>query len=155
MQILEQLAEALEHLAQALGRIHELEGHLAKESHKSSKPPSSDGPGRKPRGPRQRSERKTGGQPGHAGHSLLQRANPDEVLRHRPVVCVHCQQPVEGVTGQLKDRRQVHDLPEGRHRFVQCFRASTRLAYAASSLGTIIQNSGIHIVLIIKGKTWV
>ena len=39
----EQLAEALEKLVQALGRIHELEGQLAKDSHNSSKPPSSDG----------------------------------------------------------------------------------------------------------------
>ena len=48
----EQLAEALEQLTQALGRIDELEGQLVKDSHNSSKPPSSDGPGRKPRRPR-------------------------------------------------------------------------------------------------------
>ena len=44
----------------------------------------------------------------------MQVANPDEVLRHRPLVCAHCQQPLEGVAGQLKERRQVHDLPEVR-----------------------------------------
>ena len=44
-----QLAEALEHLDQALERIQELEGQLAKDSHNSSKPPSSDGPRRKRR----------------------------------------------------------------------------------------------------------
>jgi len=36
----EQLAEALEQLGQALARIHELEGQLAKDSHTSLKSPS-------------------------------------------------------------------------------------------------------------------
>lgn len=44
----------------------------------------------------------------------MQIALPDEVVCHRPLVCVHCQQPLEGVTRQLKERRQVHDLPEVR-----------------------------------------
>ncbi len=60
----EQLAEALEQLGQALVRIHELEGQLAKDSHNSSKPPSSDGPRRKRRSQRQKSEKPTGGQEG-------------------------------------------------------------------------------------------
>jgi transposase len=108
----EQLAEALEQLSQALGRIQELEGQLAKDSHNSSKPPSSDGPGRKRRRHRPRSEKPTGGQPGHAGHTLMQVASPDEVLHHRPAVCKHCRQPLDGIAGELKERRQVHDLPE-------------------------------------------
>jgi transposase len=44
----------------------------------------------------------------------MQRADPDEVVRHRPLACCHCQQPLEGVTGTVKERRQVHDLPEVR-----------------------------------------
>ncbi len=44
----------------------------------------------------------------------MQVASPDEVVRHRPMVCAHCQQSLEGVAGQLKERRQVHDLPEVR-----------------------------------------
>ena len=56
----EQLAEALEQLGQALGRIHELEGQVAKDSHNSSKPPSSDGPRRKRRSQRHKSEKQTG-----------------------------------------------------------------------------------------------
>ena len=110
----EQLAEVLEQLAQALGRIHELEGQLAKDSHNSSKPPSSDDPGRKPRSKRQRSEKQTGGQPGHPGRTMMQVASPDEVVCHRPAVCNHCQQSLEGVAGQLKERRQIHDLRQVR-----------------------------------------
>jgi transposase len=63
---------------------------------------------------RQRSEKPSGGHPGHPGRTLLQVSRPDEVVCHRPLVCAHCQQPLEGVAGQLKERRQVHDLPEVR-----------------------------------------
>ena len=81
-----------------------LEAHRRKDSHNSSKPPSSDGPSRKLRSQRHRSEKQTGGQPGHVGHTLMQVSNPDEVVRHRPIVCAHCQQPLEGVTGQIKQQ---------------------------------------------------
>ena len=109
-----QLAEAYQQISQLAERLQRVEGQLAKDSHNSSKPPSSDGPRRKPRSQRQRSENPTGGQPGHAGHTLMAVASPDEVVRHRPLVCAHCQQSLEGVPGQLKERRQVHELPEVR-----------------------------------------
>jgi transposase len=80
------LRQQMEHI---LARLREVEGQLAKDSHTSSKPPSSDGPGRKQRSQRHRSERKTGGQPGHPGRTFMQRADPDEVVRHRPLVCCH------------------------------------------------------------------
>jgi transposase len=112
MSLQEQLAEALEQLGQALGRIHELEGQLAKDSHNSSKPPSSDGPRRKRRSQRHTSGKQTGGQPGYTGHSLIQIATPNEVVRHRPMICEQCQQPLEGIAGQVKERRQMHDLPQ-------------------------------------------
>ena len=108
------LAEAYQQIAQLGERLQRVEGQLAKDSHTSLKPPSSDGPGRKRRHQRYRSEKPTGGQPGHAGHTLIQAASPDEVLHHRPAVCEHCRQPLDGLAGQLKERRQVHDLPEVR-----------------------------------------
>src|SRR5258708_4140986 len=109
-----QLAEAYQQITQLAEQLRRAEGQLAKDSHNSSKPPSSDGPGRRPRKQRQRSEKPTGGQPGHPGSTLMQVVSPDEVVRLRPVVCAHCQQSLEGVAGQLKERRQVHDLPEVR-----------------------------------------
>src|SRR6266851_1295817 len=57
-----------------------------------------------------------GGQLGHAGHTLKMVETPDEVVRQRPVVCQHCQQPLDEVAGRVKERRQVHELPEVRLR---------------------------------------
>jgi len=42
-------------------RVRELDGRLAKDSHNSSKPPSSDGLARKTKGLRRRSGKKPGG----------------------------------------------------------------------------------------------
>jgi len=103
-------------LEEVLRRLGEVEGQLAKDSHNSSKPPSSDGPGRKRVSLRKRSEKKPGGQAGHHGHTLVAVETPDEVVRHRPVVCQHCQHPLDEVAGRVKDRRQVYDLPEMRLR---------------------------------------
>lgn len=104
-------AQLRQQLDQIGTRLREVEGRLAKESHNSSKPPSSDGPGRKTHSQRKPSGKKTGGQPGHTGRTLMQMVRPDEVVRHRPAACAHCQQPLEGVQGQVKERRQVQDLP--------------------------------------------
>jgi transposase len=103
-------------LEEVLRRLGEVEGQLAKDSHNSSKPPSSDGLTRKRTSLRKRSEKKPGGQAGHAGHTLVAVQTPDEVIKHRPLVCQHCQHPLEEATGRLKERRQVHDLPEMRLR---------------------------------------
>jgi transposase len=107
-----QLAEAQQQISQLVEEVHRLKGQVAKESHNSSKPPSSDGPRRKRRSLRRRSEKPSGGQPGHPGHPLIQVSRPDEVVCHRPLVCRQCQQSLEGIAGQVKERRQVQDVPE-------------------------------------------
>jgi transposase len=99
-------------LEDVLKRLREVEGKLAKDSHNSSKPPSSDGLARKRVSLRKKSEKKAGGQAGHPGRTLWAVETPDEVVRHRPVTCQHCQQPLEEVAGQVKERGPVHDLPE-------------------------------------------
>src|SRR6266487_1008983 len=99
-------------LEEVLRRLGEVEGKLAKDSHNSSKPPSSDGLERKRASIRKRSEKKPGGQAGHCGHTLKTVETPDEVVRHRPMVCQHCQHALDEVAGREKEHRQVHDLPE-------------------------------------------
>ena len=99
-------------LEEVLRRLGEVEGKLAKDSHNSSKPPSSDGLGRKRVSLRKKSEKKPGGQAGHPGHTMKMVETPDEVVRHRPAVCQHCQHSLEEVAGRMKERRQVHDLPK-------------------------------------------
>ena len=58
-------------LEEVLRRLGEVEGKLANDSHTSSKPPSSDGLGRKRVSLRKKSEKKPGGQAGHPGRTLL------------------------------------------------------------------------------------
>jgi transposase len=99
-------------LMRALLRNEELERRLAKDSHNSSKPPSSDGLKRKREKPCQRSSKPKGGQPGHPGHTLQQVVTPDRVITHRPTHCETCQCDLRQEVGQVKERRQLHDLPE-------------------------------------------
>jgi transposase len=99
-------------LMRALLRLEELERRLGKNSHNSSKPPSSDGLGRKPSKHRKKSERPSSGQPGHQGHTLRQVLTPDTVITHRPAQCEECQCDLQQEPGRVKERRQVHDLPE-------------------------------------------
>src|SRR5437588_10398346 len=70
-----------------LARVQELEGQLAKDSHNSSKPPSSDGLRRKPKSLREKSGKQRGAQPGHPGHRVSLVAAPDTVEIHRPHQC--------------------------------------------------------------------
>jgi transposase len=97
-------------LMSALLRIEELERRLAKDSHNSSKPPSSDGLSHKLK-PREASSQPKGGQPGHPGHALHLVETPDQVITHRPSQCEACHCELAEVAGQVKERRQIHELP--------------------------------------------
>jgi transposase len=95
-----------------VGRVQDLEARLAKDSHNSSKPPSSDGLARKTKSLRRRSGKKPGGQIGHRGETLRLVATPDEVEEHRPAICVGCQTPlVKEAPVVVRERRQVQELP--------------------------------------------
>src|SRR5258707_11203361 len=94
-----------------LAEVQELRERLAKDSHNSHKPPTSDGLQRRPRSQRQKSGRKTGGQLGHRGETLPLVATPDEVVTHVPTQCSHCQAGLEGVAPHAVERRQVLDVP--------------------------------------------
>src|SRR5260370_20268214 len=113
-------AQQREQIAVLVARVHELEARLAKDSHNSGKPPSSDGPARKTRSLRKRSGKQPGGQLGHRGETLHWVATPDAVVEHRPAVCGACQQPLpEDAQVVLRERRQVWDLPPVRLRITE------------------------------------
>jgi len=95
-----------------LARVQDLEARLAKDSHNSSKPPSSDGLKRKTKSLRQKSGKKPGGQLGHSGETVHLVAMPDDVVEHRPAVCAHCHAPrADDAPVALRERRQVQELP--------------------------------------------
>lgn len=104
-------AQAQEQIALLLSRVQDLEARLAKDSHNSGKPPSSDGLKRKPKSLRKKSGRKPGGQLGHRGETLHLVGTPDVVEAHWPAVCAHCQTPLAGAPVVGRDRRQLHELP--------------------------------------------
>lgn len=93
-------------------RVDELEQQLAKNSRNSGKPPSTDGFKKPaPKSLRKKGERKSGGQPGHPGHTLKMADKPDHTEDHRVEHCACCgrslaNQPLAGI-----EKRQVHDLP--------------------------------------------
>ena len=97
-------------ITQLTERIAELEARLGKDSHNSSKPPSSDGYGRR-RQTRPATGKKPGGQPGHAGRTLERQVTADQVVTYRPPVCAHCQTLLEGIPATRTQVRQVLDLP--------------------------------------------
>jgi transposase len=113
-----QIAELLAQNAELAAQNAELRARLAKDSHNSGKPPSSDGLGRKTKRLQRRSSKKPGGQLGHRGetlHLVAQWATADAVVAHRPGVCAQCQAPLDAAEVVVRrERRQVQDLPRVR-----------------------------------------
>ncbi|MBI3946687.1 MAG: transposase, partial [Armatimonadetes bacterium] len=92
--------------------VEMLRARLARDSHNSSKPPSSDGPAARPRSQRPPGGKQTGGQPGHPGSTLRFSDNPDRVEAVPSAqTCAHCGAVLGGVAGAGEERRQVFHLP--------------------------------------------
>ena len=101
-----------------IGRLNALEEEFArfkaqqgKNSHNSSKPPSTDW-SRPPKSLREKSGKQSGGQVGHEGHSLKRNPNPEHVEEH---LCTgQCECGRDKAQGKLRgyDSRQVFDIPK-------------------------------------------
>jgi transposase len=73
-------------------RMSQIEEHLRQNSQNSSKPPSQDGFGKKAPLEKAKTEKKRGGQVGHAGHQpkFYELSDEDEIVHHVPSVCPQC-----------------------------------------------------------------
>jgi transposase len=92
-------------------RVKQLEDRLGRDSHNSSKPPSSDGLSKKPKSLRPKSGRRSGGQHGHPGRTLEFAEQPDHTQIHAPTQCQNCGHSLEEAPVTDIQRRQVFDLP--------------------------------------------
>ena len=160
------LAQALERLDQAHARIKHLEGQAAKDSHNSSKPPSTDGfkePIRKTASLREKSGKKSGGQPGHPGNTLRMVEQPDHTVLLRPHRCEHCHQDLSQASLSRKERVQVFDLPSVRLQVTEyqvevkacpCCQAETRaelpdgLTLASAQYGPNVKTLAVYLACV-------
>jgi transposase len=85
---------------------------LNKNSSNSSKPPSSDfSKPKRNQSLREKSKKKSGGQPGHEGRTLEFQDNPDEIIELKPNYCNKCGCYLENEESHLHSRRQLIDIP--------------------------------------------
>src|SRR5947209_10170945 len=100
--LLQQQAEQMGSLSQ---QLKALQDRLAKDSHNSHLPPSSDRFGRKRKSLRHKSEKPSGGQAGHPGASLPFCSTPDEITELTVERCEVCQQDLQAVSADRKSTR--------------------------------------------------
>lgn len=98
-------------IASLTARIKELEDRLATDSHNSSKPPSSDSFSKQTKSLRQPSPKKSGGQPGHPGHTLHKVETADHLIFHPLSQCPSCGTELGHLPISGYESRQVFDLP--------------------------------------------
>lgn len=101
----------LERIKRLETRLEALEGQLSKNSNNSSKPPSGDGFVKRTKSLRSKSEKSSGGQLEHPGHTLEWSEEVDEVVEHRVETCSGCGASLGASATEETFSRQVHDIP--------------------------------------------
>ena len=97
-------------------RVDELERSASRNSFNSGKPPAGDGLAKpaadqiRTRSLRRKSNRNSGGQPGHPGATLMRFENPDEIVDIFPEAR-DCGESLAGRPSERHDSRQVVDIP--------------------------------------------
>lgn len=89
-------------------KLEELDNKISKNSGNSSVPPSQD-PNRS-RKPKNKSNKKSGGQAGHKGSNLARVLNPDAVVEHKPKGKCKCGKSISELKHELHSSRQVFEV---------------------------------------------
>lgn len=106
-------AELRKEIAELKEALNTLKDQLNKDSHNSSKPPSSDGLKKKmTKSLRKPSGKKSGGQKGHTGHTLEMVEEPDHTVTHVINECVKCGCSLDSEKTYNLESHQVFDTPE-------------------------------------------
>ena len=96
-------------------RNAELEALIAKDSHNSSRPPSTDPPwAKRTKSLRRPSGKRPGGQAGHHGETLRLCERPNRVVEHRPRECRGCHAPLDSAQVVGHHRQQVVEVVPAR-----------------------------------------
>jgi transposase len=112
------LSQAVEILQARVAELERKIALLTRDSSNSSKPPSSDGPGKKSQArPKKSRKRNPGGQPGHKGakRELVPIEKVDHVEEVLPEACEFCHRAIEPGTSRVLGnylRCQVTDIPK-------------------------------------------
>jgi hypothetical protein len=92
-----------------------LEALVAKDSHNSSRPPSTDPPwAKRTRSLRRPSGKRPGGQVGHHGETLRLSERPNRIVEHRPQECRGCHTPLAAAHVVRHRRQQVVEVVPAR-----------------------------------------
>jgi transposase len=105
------LSAQQEQIAALTALVKQLQDRLGKDSHNSSKPPSTDGFKKKPVSLRRKAGGKPGGQHGHPGRTLEFCDSPADTVPHVPTHCCNCGTDLSEVPSSGFERRQMHDVP--------------------------------------------
>ena len=121
-QIIRQTAQIAQQLTQITSKDSQIQAltdelasvkaRLSKNSHNSSKPPSTDGLQKKTKSLRKPSGKPSGGQKGHKGSTLAWTQTPTRtVTLPLPEKCARCDKQLAQESARLAEKRQVIDLP--------------------------------------------
>jgi transposase len=109
--VVELVSGLVEQIAKLESRLIELEGIVKKNSSNSSKPPASDGFGKKTKSLRIKGQNQTGGQPDHPGSTLEWSSKLDEIVTHQVHQCQECGTSLTAEPVKTEWARQVYDIP--------------------------------------------
>jgi transposase len=109
--VVELVSGLVEQIAKLESRLIELEGIVKKNSSNSSKPPTSDGFGKKTKSLRIKGQNQTGGQPDHPGSTLAWSSKLDEIVTHPIHQCLGCGTSLTAEPVKTVWARQVYDIP--------------------------------------------